>query len=54
MYWRTSPLPILSVAQLVAFETGRDPGKVEPYRVRPPVKPVTIGQMAALDEGEEA
>jgi len=42
-----------AVAQLVAFERGRDPGEVTPYRVRPPVKPVTLGQMAALDTEPE-
>ena len=39
-----------SVAQLIAAETGIKPGDVEPYRVRPPVKPVTIAQMAELEE----
>lgn len=37
------------VARLVAFEIGRDPADVVPYRVRPPVKPVTIGQIAELE-----
>lgn len=39
-----------SVAQLIAAETGVKPQDVEPYRVRPPVKPVTIAQMAGLEE----
>jgi hypothetical protein len=38
------------VAQLIAYETGGHPREVEPYRVRPPVKPVTIAQMAELEE----
>jgi NAD(P)H-nitrite reductase large subunit len=42
------------VAQLVAFETGRDPADVLPYRVRPPLKPVTIGEMAGLQTGDDA
>ena len=37
------------VARLVAYETGREPSEVIPYRVRPPVKPVTIGQMVELE-----
>ena len=39
-----------SVAQLIAYETGRNPRDVEPYRVRTPVKPISIGQMAELEE----
>lgn len=39
-----------SVAQLIAFETDTRTREIEPYRVRPPIKPVTIGQMAELEE----
>ncbi len=43
-----------SVAQLIAYETGKDPRDVEPYRVRTPLRPISIGQMAALEELEES
>ena len=39
-----------SVAQLIAYETRANPEKVQPYRVRTPVKPVNIKQMAVLKE----
>jgi len=37
-----------SVAQLIASETGQAPGDVEPYRVRTPLKPITIAELANL------
>lgn len=37
-----------SVAQLIAAETGQRPANIEPYRVRTPLKPITIGEMAEL------
>lgn len=39
-----------SVAQLIAYETKCEPSGVVPYRVRTPVKPITVGQMAELEE----
>jgi NADPH-dependent 2,4-dienoyl-CoA reductase/sulfur reductase-like enzyme len=38
-----------SVAQLIAAETGVRPESVQPYRVRTPLKPITIGEMAELE-----
>jgi NADPH-dependent 2,4-dienoyl-CoA reductase/sulfur reductase-like enzyme len=38
-----------SVAQLIASETRSAPSDVEPYRVRTPLKPITIGELAGLE-----
>lgn len=42
-----------SVAQLIAYETDTNPRNIEPYRVRPPVKPITIGQLASMEQSCE-
>lgn len=39
-----------SVSQLIAYETGVDPAKLAPYRIRTPLKPITLGQISALEE----
>ena len=38
----------LPVSALLARHSGRTPGQVGHYRQRPPVKPVTVAQMANL------
>ncbi|RRJ83985.1 NAD(P)/FAD-dependent oxidoreductase [Aestuariirhabdus litorea] len=40
----------LSVTELIANELGLPPGQVGHYRVRAPVKPLTLGELAALQE----
>jgi NADPH-dependent 2,4-dienoyl-CoA reductase/sulfur reductase-like enzyme len=39
----------LPLIQTVASLTNREPREVLPHRARPPLKPVTLGQMAALE-----
>ncbi|WP_300298021.1 NAD(P)/FAD-dependent oxidoreductase [Ferrovibrio sp.] len=39
----------LPVTQILARELRRDPGEVGAYRIRPPLKPIPIGSLAALD-----
>jgi len=39
----------LPLIQTVARLTNREPREVLPHRARPPLKPVTLGQMAALE-----
>jgi len=43
----------LTVTELIAQTQRRDPGEVGYYRVRPPIVPVTVGEMAALQSGDE-
>ena len=38
-----------TITRLLAEATGRPPGEVGFYRARPPLKPVTIGELATLD-----
>jgi len=38
----------LTVTELIAEETGRAPGEVGMYRARFPVKPVSLGELAAM------
>ena len=40
----------LTVTEILAAETGRTPAEVGYYRVRPPLKPVTLGELADLHE----
>ena len=43
-----------AISQLVAHELGNDIGQNESYRIRPPIRPLTIQQLANLQEaGEE-
>ncbi len=44
----------LSVTQILAAETGRSFDDTGYYRIRPPLKPVTLGELAAMDEGVDA
>ncbi len=39
----------LTVNEIIAEERGISPGKIEPMRVRPPIKPITVAEFAALD-----
>jgi NADPH-dependent 2,4-dienoyl-CoA reductase/sulfur reductase-like enzyme len=40
----------LTVTELIAAEQRCAPDRVGSYRIRPPVKPVTVGEFASLDE----
>ena len=41
------------VQRIIAAETGQAVGEVLPTTVRPPVRPVKLGVLAALDEEED-
>lgn len=43
----------LTVTEVIAAARDRDPGEVGYYRIRPPLKPLTLAELAALDEEEE-
>ena len=46
----------LTVTELIAFGTGLAPGEVGYYRIRPPIKPITLGELAAgqsLGDGDD-
>jgi bacterioferritin-associated ferredoxin len=43
-----------SVAAVIASARGVKVQEVEPYRLRFPTKPLTLGELAALHEGEQA
>jgi NADPH-dependent 2,4-dienoyl-CoA reductase/sulfur reductase-like enzyme len=43
-----------SVAAVIAASRGVPVQQVEPYRLRFPTKPLTLGELAALHEGEQA
>jgi len=40
----------LTVSEIIAGARGVSPGEVGYYRIRPPIKPATIGELAALAE----
>lgn len=42
----------LTVSEIIAEARGVSPGKVGYYRIRPPIKPVTLGELAALAEAD--
>jgi len=44
----------LTVTELIAESRGVTPQDVGYYRLRPPVKPITLGEMAALPQSEAA
>lgn len=44
----------LTVTELIARERGVSPGEVGHYRLRFPVKPITLGELAALPQTDEA
>ena len=44
----------LTLTRILAAEYGQSPAETGFFRIRPPLKPVTLGELAALDEGEHA
>jgi len=44
----------LTVTELIARARGVPPEQVGTYRVRPPVKPITVGELASLPKSEAA
>jgi NADPH-dependent 2,4-dienoyl-CoA reductase/sulfur reductase-like enzyme len=44
----------LTVTELIAAQRGIPPGEVGYYRLRPPVKPITVGELAALPKSSAA
>ena len=42
----------LTVTELMAAERGVSPQDVGYYRLRPPIKPVTVAELAALPQTE--
>jgi len=44
----------LTVTEIIAAEQGRDPAAVGYYRLRFPVKPVSLGDLASLPVSPEA
>lgn len=40
----------LTVTALLALENGQTPDETGYYRIRPPLKPVTLGELAAMDD----
>jgi thioredoxin reductase/bacterioferritin-associated ferredoxin len=44
----------LTVTELIAQARGVDPQEVGYYRLRPPVKPITLGELASLPKNEAA
>jgi thioredoxin reductase/bacterioferritin-associated ferredoxin len=44
----------LTVTELIAQARGVDPQEVGYYRLRPPIKPITLGELASLPKNEAA
>jgi hypothetical protein len=44
----------LTVTELLADAHGATPAEIGHYRLRPPVKPLTLGQLAGLPKNEAA
>jgi bacterioferritin-associated ferredoxin len=44
----------LTVTELIAATRGVDPAEVGYYRLRPPVRPITLAELAAMAHTEEA
>ena len=42
----------LTVTELIAEERGTTPAEVGYYRLRPPVKPITLGELASIPIGD--
>ena len=42
----------LTVTELIAAERHKTPGEVGYYRLRPPVKPITLAELASLPKSE--
>ena len=43
----------LTVSEIIARERGVPPEQVGYYRIRPPIKPVSLGELAAMEETDE-
>jgi len=43
----------LAVSQILAAETGRPVASHRPFRVRPPIRPLSLAELADLEAGEE-
>jgi NADPH-dependent 2,4-dienoyl-CoA reductase/sulfur reductase-like enzyme len=46
-------LCMLTVVETIAAERGVDPATIAPLRIRPPVKPVTLAEIAAMQSTEQ-
>ena len=44
----------LTVTEVIAEARAVAPGEVGYYRIRPPVKPITVAELAALPKSEAA
>jgi bacterioferritin-associated ferredoxin len=44
----------LTVTELMAQARGKSPEEIGYYRLRPPVKPITLAELASLPKGESA
>ena len=44
----------LTITEILAEAHGRDPADIGHYRLRPPIKPITVGELAALPKDEDA
>ncbi|HEY4997880.1 MAG TPA: hypothetical protein VII36_01995 [Usitatibacter sp.] len=44
----------LTVTELIAQARGVSPQEVGYFRIRPPVKPITVGELAALPKSDAA
>jgi octopine oxidase subunit A len=44
----------LTVTELMAKAHGRSPGEIGTYRLRPPIKPITLAELASLPTSEAA
>ena len=44
----------LTVTELIAAARRVDPGAIGYYRIRPPIKPLALGELAALEFGQPA
>jgi hypothetical protein len=44
----------LTVTELIARARGVSPGAIDYYRLRPPVKPITLAELASLPQTEAA
>lgn len=44
----------LTVTEIIARERGLDPAEIGSYRIRPPLKPLPLAELAALDDEAEA
>ncbi|MGF1611498.1 MAG: FAD-dependent oxidoreductase [Kiloniellales bacterium] len=43
----------LPVTEIIAEARGLGPGEIDYYRIRPPLKPLTLGELATLDSASE-